>query len=388
VNDDNPSDVDTLDLFEKTGGRDPFGAGFPLQAPRIREFYQANTADFTMERDEEASLVEDYEIDEDVLAAYFMANFTFDQFEIIAGARVEHTEMDSSGVTYGIEEINDDDVITITRNDFSKDYTNWMPGVHFKYTVSENLITRASWTNTIARPTFGQNFPGLLNDNGEVEAGNPDLDPYEASNFDLSVEYYAESLGLFSAAVFYKDVENFIYEQTSEPNTGGIDELTTFRNGPSGEIYGLELAFQRQIDFIPGLGVYAAATFTDGEADVLAEDEGDPTRALPFVKQSDFIGQLALTYERGGYFVRLAATQRSEYLDEVGGEEIEDRYVDSHFQLDLSTAYYVNDRLTLNATLNNLTNEPFRASWGGGSGRLSQFEEYGWWATLGLEWKL
>lgn len=377
-----PAEVATLDAIEKKDVRDPFHSGFPHLSTSIRDYHSKNIALFESERDLEASSVEDYDIDEDVTAAYLMFGLNSGSLEFILGTRVERTETKSTGFTYAD---GDDFAVEV---EYDKSYTNWMPGAHLKYDINDDMIVRLAWTNTIARPTFGQSYPGVFVDGDEVERGNPDLDPYEASNFDLSFEYYMDNIGLFSVALFRKDIENFIYEQTSEPdNMPGVDELTTFRNGPSGEVQGIEFAFQRQMEFLPGFGVSASATFTDGEADVLAEDEGDPNRSLPFVKQSDFIGQVALTYEYSRFFVRLAGTHRSSYLDEVGGEPLEDRYVDDHFQMDLSTAYYVNKNFTINMTINNITNEPFRAYWGE-SRRLSQFEEYGIWGTLGIEWKL
>jgi outer membrane receptor protein involved in Fe transport len=45
----------------------------------------------------------------------------------------------------------------------------------------------------------------------EGEFGNPDLDPYEAFNFDASVEWYFADASVLSAGVFYKDIENFIF---------------------------------------------------------------------------------------------------------------------------------------------------------------------------------
>lgn len=391
TNDDQPGAIEDYAAFSTFEVRDPFGTGLPQTDRGIRGYFNDNRVAFALERNVEASVFEDYESDEDLFAAYAMATGEVGGVEITGGLRVEHTDFTTNGFRY------DADTEVVSPVTGGTDYTNWLPGLHLRKAVNDNLVFRASWNNTLARPTFGQNFPGQIVEEGEeAEIGNPSLQPYESMNWDASVEYYSPGLGLFSAAVFYKDIENFIYAQTipdgfdADGDGTGETELTNFFNGPSGSILGLELSAQRQLDFLPGplggLGVYASLTFTDGEAEVLGEEEGDDNRTLPFLKQSDLIGQFALTYEYNRFSARLAGTYRSEYLDEVGGDFDEDRYQDEHFQLDFTTSVFLTENLSLFADWNNITNEPLRAYWGE-TRRLGQFEEYGWSAAIGLRWE-
>jgi outer membrane receptor protein involved in Fe transport len=69
---------------------------------------------------------------------------------------------------------------------------------------------------------------------------------------------------------------------------------------------------------------------------------------------------------------------------DLGEEAFEDRYIDDHFQLDLSTAYTFLDKYTLYANFINLTDEPLEAYYDK-SNRISQYEEYGWSARFGLK---
>jgi outer membrane receptor protein involved in Fe transport len=134
----------------------------------------------------------------------------------------------------------------------------------------------------------------------------------------------------------------------------------------------------------------ANVTFLDSEANY-------PTRAgedVPFVGQSDTTGNIGLTYEKAGFFARLAMNFRSERLREdepIGGQADQDLYVDDFKQLDLTLRYKLSKNWEVYAEALNLTDEPFRVflkSPNGQGPRLGQVEEYGWSANFGVRWKL
>ncbi|HYD82768.1 MAG TPA: TonB-dependent receptor, partial [Opitutus sp.] len=204
------------------------------------------------------------------------------------------------------------------------------------------------------------------------------------------------SLGLVSAGVFYKDIENFSYETEVEADPAYPDyEVTSFRNGSKGSILGLELAYQQQFRFLPapfdGVGLLANVTFSDSEADYPTR----PGEDIRFIGQSERVGNVGLSYEKAGFFMRLALNFRSERLREdepLGGDALTDLWVDDSAQLDLTARYRVTRNWELFAEFLNLTNEPFRVYQRGGdigpSKRLVQFEEYDWSANFGVRWNL
>lgn len=381
----NPAAVDTLAGNVYDSPRDPYGSGLPYVSTRYTDFFRENEAAFAMERNEEDSRVEDFESTEDVMAAYAMVEMSFSDWEMTTGVRVEDTSFSTVGTGYN------DGTGDFFRLEGGNDYTEVLPGFHLRRAFADKLVFRFSANKTMARPNFEQTWPNAVIEGNEVEVGNPDLDPLESINLDVSVEYYMEPLGLLSAALFYKDLDDFIYNQLTFGSFRGIDdaEITTFRNGESGEILGLELSFQRQFSGLPapfdGLGAYANITLTDSSADVLGAEAGDPMRSLDFIKQSEIVGNLAVTYEKAGFFIRLAYTYRDDYLDEIGESTLEDRYMKAHGQLDLSASYRINRNFTLFANWVNINDEPLEAYWGE-NGRLSQFEEYGWSANFGVKW--
>ncbi|MEZ5415610.1 MAG: TonB-dependent receptor [Opitutaceae bacterium] len=364
-----------------------------INSAAVRNAYFGNRNAFTGERIFADSEFDDWTINEDVNAIYVMAGSTFGRLNVIGGVRVEQTKFSTTGRDVDL------DNETATNVSASRDYTNTLPGVYLRFDASEKIVWRASWSNSIARPGFGDIAlrRNISEDDGEIFIGNPNLDTLEAVNWDASVEYYLPSLGVISAAVFHKQIDNFAYEYTS-PTPQVINnvayEVTSFANGSDGSISGLELAYQQQLGFLPapfdGLGLLANVTFLDSEATYPTR----PNEDVPFIGQSDYVGNLGFTYEKAGFFARLAMNFRSERLREdepIGGDASEDLWVDDFAQLDLTLRYKLTRQFEVYAELLNLTDEPFRVflkSDNGQTARLGQVEEYGWSANFGVRWKL
>lgn len=370
-----------------------------LRVPRIstaavQSAFYGNRAAFTGVRVFEDSEFEDFSISEEVLAGYVMGGTTLGKLNVIAGVRFERTQFGTTGRELDLV---NETAQTVTSG---RRYTNTLPGVYLRYDATERLVLRASWSNSLARPSFGDAaFRSLVNsDDLEITRGNPGLAALEATNWDASVEYYLPSLGVVSAAVFHKQIENFSYEYEDPAPVvigGESYDLTTFANGSDGSISGLELSYQQQLRMLPapfdGLGIMANVTFLDSKATYPTR----PGEDIAFIGQSDYTGNVGLTFDKAGLFLRLAMNFRSERLREdepLGGEAWQDLYVDDFHQLDLTARYRLSRNWEVFGEVLNLTDEPFRVfqkSVGAAQpARLGQVEEYGWSANFGLRWKL
>ena len=350
-------------------------------------------AGFDSERLLEDSTFDDWKSDEDIAALYAMGGWSAGKANFIAGARYERTDFTTNGFEIDLDE----ETVAPVRSKHS--YDNFLPSLHFRYDASDKLVYRASWSNSLARPSFGDTAfrKAINNEDEEIFVGNPELETLESVNWDASVEYYLDSLGVLSASVFHKDIKNFAYEfeidgdANADPDYPGY-AVTTFQNGSDGKISGLELAYQQQLTFLPapfeGFGVMANITFLDSEATYPTR----PGEKLPFIGQSDQVGNLALTYEAGKFFGRLALNFRSERFREdepIGGDEFSDLYVDDFQQLDLTLRYNVSENWTVFSEFLNIADEPFRVYLRSPNGpdRNAQVEEYGWSSNVGLRWK-
>jgi outer membrane receptor protein involved in Fe transport len=144
---------------------------------------------------------------------------------------------------------------------------------------------------------------------------------------------------------------------------------------------GFEFAYQNRFAKLPapwdGLGLYFNYTWVDGEADY-------PDRpAAPLQGQAEQTGNLALSYEKGGFSGQVSLNLNSEYILLVGGEPERDEWIDEHFQVDLSLRQQLNDRWSLFLDLINLDDEPYRV-YEGVVDRPRQEEYYSWWGTFGF----
>jgi TonB-dependent receptor len=343
-----------------------------------------------------SNVSQDYESEEDITAAYIMGTMETDKAVIILGLRVEDTSYSTLGYNDG--DIND----PITG---SKDYTFVSPSINVKYFVSDEIVIRGALWRALSRPGFGQasTVAQIQSENDGTftgEMGNPDLDPYEANNFDLSVEKYGEN-NSFSLGYFKKDIDNAIYPLVTAGTINGIvfRELETYVNTGPSDVSGFELNVFQELDFLPepfdGLFLSANITKTDGES-TLNVDNG--TITFPFRKLSDKNSNFSIGYDKGKFDIRLSAVSRTPYLDyladedapgDVQGELSLDniRYTDDHTQYDFNLKYKINDNFSIKFDISNITDEPEFYYWGT-SDRLSQYDLYGTTYSVGIRYNL
>ncbi|HLV08084.1 MAG TPA: TonB-dependent receptor [Croceibacterium sp.] len=367
-----------------------------------RRFFEDNFDQFELQETDSLfdSAVSDYGVDEDILAGYFLGRFDSDTVRIIGGVRYERTANDIRGNSVLLVEEDGtlpdgtragEDTVIVTPVAFERDYGHWLPSLNVRVEARPDLVVRGAAYRSLVRPKLSRLAPRFeieQNDEDEVEGvfGNPDLKPYVAWNFDASVEHYLSSNGALTAGVFYKWVDNFIVDTVREDGTWlGIDfdRATVPINGDGAEIYGLELSFAQQMSMLPepfdGLLLQANYTYTHATGDV--PNDGDPTDprriTLPATARHTVNGVIG--YENGPFSIRLAGTYRDKYLDELGSEAELDRYVDNHFQLDLSAKYRLNRNVQVFYEWINLNNAKYFAYNTLGDRRnLLQYEEYSW----------
>jgi TonB-dependent receptor len=323
--------------------------------------------------DEEESRINDFEMTEDINAAYIMNTVDIDNLTIIAGVRYEGTKFTAQGTS-----ITNGAFGAVSR---SNDYSHILPGLHAKYLLAENTLVRAAYTNTVVRPTFDALAPGITIDNDEAAFGNPDLEPLEATNFDLGIEHYMGSAGVISAFVFYKDIENFVYE-TDVAGTGafaGFDEAITFENGDDAELYGLELAYSQQLEWLSypfnKVIVGANVTFTESSANISSLGQ---TRNIMLPSQAERVGNAFVGWQDSKFSVRLSANYNSGFLAEVGAidNELNDLTTDESMFVDLSASYFITPKMQITFDAQNITDEVFFVSQNRNNFN-AQFEEYG-----------
>lgn len=305
-------------------------------------------------------------------------------------------------------------------------YSMFLPSIDFDIELVDELILRASYSLTVTRPVYNDLKGALIidylgSDGGGGRRGNPQLLPMEASNIDLSLEWYYDEGSYVSAGFWSKDVDNFIVNSTFE-NQPLFQDLFTPING---DLYNQAVEAltggDPRFDFDYGdLNTYYAENFAN-ESGVSVTGEGDETEVVvtgtaldpiaifdvtipinqretkvqgwEFMLQHAFgesgfgmqanytivdgdldydinlneeqwvvpgmsnTANLVGYYDKSRFQVRVALNWRDQFLASAGRDPL---FVEEYYQLDMNISYEINDKLSFFIEGINLTEEDQR----------------------------
>ncbi|TNE62333.1 MAG: TonB-dependent receptor [Alphaproteobacteria bacterium] len=297
------------------------------------------------------------EIDEKNFSAYAMANFEGEGYRGNFGVRYVHTDATSTYYVGGAQ----------TEADAS--YSEILPSFNAAIDLSENVILRTSAARVMARPQYVDMYvnPNVVGTNDDLPnnqywiVGNVGLKPFVANQFDIGLEYYFAEGSLFSVGLFMKDVKNFVNfteyhaDDADVPFPGVLrpDEVAagwTVQekiNGKSATIKGFEAQYQQ--DFGNGFGTILNYTFTDTGTDADTFTDGNPYLSDSSKHAFNVTGY----YESDLFQVRAAYNWRSSYMLRESGS-YGNRLHDDYGSLDLTAAWFVTDKISVNLDVNNL----------------------------------
>ena len=365
---------------------------------------------------------------EDQAAAFAQLNMSTEvagmPLSIRLGLRYEQTDVESQALAPNYTAVN-----WVGGNEFSAvrgdgdftqlagDYSNLLPNLDFRLGITDDVVARASFSKTMTRPNYkdiqgGQTIDQLLRvDGGNGSRGNPNLNPFESDNIDLSVEWYYSEVSYLSVGYFHKNVSNFIGRteinetlfNMPHPGQGaladearaalgagsttgdqyawilanradapGVDAVNGIITGQSGDplanfavivpvnqdedtVDGWELNIQHNFGDT-GFGFIANATLV--ESDTSYDNESlDPQFIVSGISDSaNVIG----FYEDEAFSIRVAYNWRDKFIAgtgqaNVGG--IPPTYVDAYSQVDIGASYTFNENFKVFLDAINITDE-------------------------------
>ncbi|HEY9043495.1 MAG TPA: TonB-dependent receptor [Rheinheimera sp.] len=369
-------------------------------------------------------------VQEETLSMYLQSDWQFDigRFPARFNASVRYEETD---VTSTVRQTVPQQVVWASASEWITQYLQGedtfltltgkhdvlLPMFDFRIDLTDDIVARVSWGKTIARAPLG-NLAGGRSLSGSPKIGsrtgsegNTNLQPFESTNLDLSLEYYYAEGSYASVGYFKKDVKNFIANETVEaqfdglhdiylgpryleaeqqliaagdanPDTSAIyqqmldnghgnangvieptanDPLITWLvtrpyNSNDKSVDGFEVAVQHLFGET-GFGVGANATFVDGDVkfDVTSLEVQSPLNGL-----GDSANFQAF-YENHGLSVKVTYAWRDSYLIGVGqsqgSADAPPQFAKTFGQWDMSINYDINDNLTVFFEGINLNNE-------------------------------
>ena len=367
-------------------------------------------------------LQKDQSIEEEIRTFYAKANLDMDLTDSVrlrgnVGVQYIRTEQASSGVVI-------DASGPVVVDSMGASYGDILPSLNLVADFGNGWNVRFGAARELMRPrindmgAYGSVFLNTTDAGGRVWAGNggnPQLEPYRADAVDLSVEkYFGESNSSYVAvAVFYKDLDSYIYTRTIPWNFAGYEyegevppesDWGTFSspaNGTGGYMRGVEFGSALSGDLLhpalDGFGLLLNASYTESSIDPDGPDQGNGTDTFPGL--SKIVANATLYYEKSGFSARVSQRFRDPYRGEysyIFGQRSY-RYTLNERTIDLQVSYDFPESsklggLSLMFQVNNLNNEPFRTEVSD-SHQLGlffpeEYTEYGRQYMLGFRYKL
>jgi iron complex outermembrane recepter protein len=365
-----------------------------------------------------------FEVNERTLGAYLQLDFNTDlldrAFRGNVGVRVVDTQITASGwapcnaasaannsenceAFFGVASATaaPGDRLLV-RSVVGHSYSDVLPSLNLAWDVADNLVLRFGAAKTMARPTLTQLSPSVSGgptnffDDGRVfsiNLGNPKLQPYRSTNYDLSAEWYFQQGALLSAAVFYKDIDSYIqrtrllttwadlgYSLDLLPAGFTADTLfnvQSFFNTPGGPLKGYELTYQQPFTFLPAFwrnfGVQLNYTHVESKIQYMfSTAASNNTAVVTSFTENDLINlspnsyNATLYYDDGKFSARVSTSYRDGYISDIlSREAVYDLDGNEHLtpdvtgkysvrNVDFNMSYRVNKKLSLTLEAINL----------------------------------
>lgn len=248
-------------------------------------------------------------------------------------------------------------------------YDDWLPSLNLNYWLGRDFVIRAAAAKVMSRPQLQNLTPGTTSVSTSlattstsaptITLGNPNLNPFRANTYDLSIEKYLPGGGLISVALFYKDIKSFpqqlvgeaplssafssdVYNQVLATLTdanlynytagGGVWAIRQYQDAPGGYVRGIEVNLQHDLAFLgrhfKNFGVMANYTHIDSKLSYLTSStsstlkttsSGSGTAAntyaqAPFLNTSPDAFNATVYYEDDKRSLRLSSAYRARYV--------------------------------------------------------------------------
>ncbi|MET3105247.1 iron complex outermembrane receptor protein [Oxalobacteraceae bacterium GrIS 2.11] len=349
-------------------------------------------------------------VTEKITTGFFKANLDHQLTSTVnlrgnLGLQVQGTDQQSTGVVG----INGSTVPTTV----GKTYNDYLPQINLIFELPNDQVIRFAAGKQVMRPPL-ENLNSGFNFNVDStthlpsgNGGNPMLDPWRANALDLDFEKYFAKKAYVSAALYYKKLTSYIYDEsnpydfsqwTAQSTTKAITNTGLYSsqyNGKGGTVKGVEFAGSMPLDMLTpalrGFGVQASASFNDSAITVQSNtfDVGSP---IPLPGMSKRVASLTAYYEMSGFSARIGARYRSEYVGDIenfaGNRNL--RFIDAETIVDAQFEYTIQDGsykdLGFFLQLGNLTDSAYR-TYQGTPNQPLEYAKYGRTLLAGLNYK-
>jgi len=266
-------------------------------------------------------------------------------------------------------------------------YSKVLPSATARFDFGDGRYLKLSAAKVISRPPLNDMIiTRQLSSSAPYtgSSGNPYLKPFEATQFDISYEWYFNKDSLAAISAYHKKVDNFVgYASRQETINGNVYTLVSpVNSAKGGNIDGVELTYQSSFSFI-GLdqfGVYSNYAYVDS-------DLTEMSAGLPLNGLARDTATLDFWYSDHGIDARLGTKYHSEYTAIYGWNDAQLIRVRPETTMDFSVSYLINPHIQIRFQANNLLDTPLRTYNDNVPDRLGRYDLYGKRYLLDLTFK-
>lgn len=330
----------------------PSSLAFPEFTPDLAQYYDLSRFNQNLVREANGlPQIPAYIVNEQIASAYLKANFEQEFWGMKLtgnlGVRYTRTRDATTGSNRRNEirvrpgtGVNGIPAVTETVQTYTQEiaienkYEDWLPAVNLNLEVVPNLFVRGTWAKNMARPKPTDLAPTInctidtldvIGTDDTCTAGNPDLQPYRADQFDVNASWYPNRDTLVSVGYYYKNIKSFIVPNVTRTGVDLYHDGTSYTvrqpvNGFGAKLDGLEVSAQTVFSFLPGAldGFGASANFTYARvlnSGLTNQATGEALDGYPGLSKYTYNG--SLFYDKGFLNARISYNRRSAWLAEA-----------------------------------------------------------------------
>lgn len=308
-----------------------------------------------------------YSASNKLLAYYLMGSIPFSKFKLDAGVRIENNVQKLDGFN-----------LSNQPDPTNQDITRVLPSANLSYNLTEKMLLRTAYGETLNRPEFREiaSFTFFDFNFNFVTQGISNIKTARIQNLDLRWEYYPSKGELITFGAFYKNFQDPIETFIDLLNGGGGGVKNVFfNNAQSATAYGVELEVKKSLDgltsskFLNNINVMVNATVISSEITLPAQLAANRAQRRPLQGQAPYVFNAALFYnsEASGWGVNLLYNVVGKNIVFVGGQGYPDVYLMPRNLVDLTFTKRLSDRFQIKGGISDILNQPF-SFWQDGNG--------------------
>lgn len=352
-----------------------------LQADPATLLQSANSPD-VWRMEEETIFRDGFDAEEDLYGVYLMSQVRpVEWLRLFAGLRIEafRQRLQLGSPLFSSRE----------SNPLEDLYIDLLPAGSVVFEVMENMLVRAGYSETVARPRPRERSDSLYDDyiNRRTIQGAPDLVPARMRNADLRWEWFPTTSSVFAVTAFAK-----FFEDPIELVILNANRVVSYQNTSTARNVGFELEARTNLGFaheaLAPLHVGAnftyvnsSVTLTDEQASIATSNERPMQYQAPWVVNAN----IGWDPEDGDYSVYVFYNVFGPRLVEVGIMGVGDTFLQPVHSLSLQARYRLPRGVQLSLSVKNILHQAESREVEGVDVPLRRFNQ-GVDVGLGLSW--